>query len=276
LNNSHGDIRKLGFSDNNLMLFNGMISKPNGIVLITGPTGSGKSSTLSATLQHLNGDDVNIITVEDPVEYQMDGVNQIQVREEIGLTFANGLRSILRQDPDIIMIGEIRDLETAQIATRASLTGHLVLSTLHTNSAVESISRLFDMGIEPFLISSSVVGVVAQRLVRRVCRDCGEYHNLSVQEHNIFLKYNIQIDKVKRGKGCPSCNKTGYRGRLAIHEILEVNDHVKEMILNKASIAEIKKYMYTQNYRTLLEDGLLKVAEGVTTTEEILRVATDN
>ncbi|MBK3493446.1 Flp pilus assembly complex ATPase component TadA [Viridibacillus sp. YIM B01967] len=276
LNNSHGDINKLGFSANNLVNFNGMISKPNGIVLITGPTGSGKSSTLSATLHHLNGEDVNVITVEDPVEYQMDGVNQIQVREEIGLTFATGLRSILRQDPDIVMIGEIRDLETAQIATRASLTGHLVLSTLHTNSAVESISRLFDMGIEPFLISSSVVGIVAQRLVRRVCRDCGEYHNLSMQELDIFAKHSIRVEKVKRGIGCPSCSNTGYRGRLAIHELLVVDDHVKELILNKASIVELKKHMYTQGYRTLLEDGLLKVAEGITTTEEILRVATDN
>ncbi|MGE7931114.1 GspE/PulE family protein [Viridibacillus arvi] len=276
LNNSHGDIQKLGFSDNNLEHFKEIISKPNGIVLITGPTGSGKSSTLSATLHHLNGEDVNIVTVEDPVEYQMDGVNQIQVREEIGLTFATGLRSILRQDPDIVMIGEIRDLETAQIATRASLTGHLVLSTLHTNSAVESISRLIDMGIEPFLISSSVVGVVAQRLVRRVCRDCGEDHNLSLQEQEIFLKHNVHVQRVKRGKGCPSCNKTGYRGRLAIHEILVVDEYVKELILDKAGIATIKKQMYNKGYRTLLEDGLLKVAEGATTTEEILRVATDN
>ena len=276
LNNSHGDLHKLGFSENNLTHFKEMISKPNGIVLITGPTGSGKSSTLSTALTYLNSEEVNIITVEDPVEYQLDGVNQIQVREEIGLTFATGLRSILRQDPDIIMIGEIRDLETAQIATRASLTGHLVLSTLHTNSAAESISRLFDMGIEPFLLSSSVVGVVAQRLVRRVCRDCGEYHDLSSQELEIFTKHTIQISHVKRGKGCPSCNNTGYRGRLAIHEILVVDERVKELILNKASLSDIKKHMYKHGYRTLLEDGLLKVADGLTTTEEILRVATDD
>lgn len=205
----------------------------------------------------------------------MEGVNQIQVREEIGLTFATGLRSILRQDPDIIMIGEIRDLETAQIATRASLTGHLVLSTLHTNSAVESISRLFDMGIEPFLLSSSVVGVVAQRLVRRVCRDCGEYQQLSSRESGIFEKHQIPISQVKRGSGCPSCNNTGYRGRLAIHEVLVVDEQVKELILNKASLADIKKHMYKHGYCTLLEDGLLKVADGLTTTEEILRVATD-
>lgn len=275
INNSHGDLEKIGFSTNNLTHFKEMISKPNGIVLITGPTGSGKSSTLSTALTYLNSEEVNIITVEDPVEYQLDGINQIQVREEIGLTFATGLRSILRQDPDIIMIGEIRDLETAQIATRASLTGHLVLSTLHTNSAAESISRLFDMGIEPFLLSSSIIGVVAQRLVRRVCRDCGEYQDVSSQEAEIFAKHHIPISHVKRGRGCPSCNNTGYRGRFAIHEILVVDERVKELILNKASLADIKKYMYEHGYRTLLEDGLLKVADGMTTTEEILRVATD-
>lgn len=276
MNNLHGDLEKIGFSANNLMHFKDMISKPNGIVLITGPTGSGKSSTLSTALTYLNSEEVNIITVEDPVEYQLDGVNQIQVREEIGLTFATGLRSILRQDPDIIMIGEIRDLETAQIATRASLTGHLVLSTLHTNSAAESISRLFDMGIEPFLLSSSIIGVVAQRLVRRVCRDCGEYQDMSSQEAEIFAKHHISISHVKRGRGCPSCNNTGYRGRFAIHEILVVDEQVKELILNKASLADIKEYMYEHGYRTLLEDGLLKVADGITTTEEILRVATEN
>lgn len=276
INNSHGDLYKLGFSENNLIHFKEMITKPNGIVLITGPTGSGKSSTLSTALTYLNSEEVNIITVEDPVEYQLDGVNQIQVREEIGLTFATGLRSILRQDPDIIMIGEIRDLETAQIATRASLTGHLVLSTLHTNSAAESISRLFDMGIEPFLLSSSIVGVVAQRLVRRVCRDCGEYQDVSSQEMELFSKYQIPISQVKRGKGCPSCNHTGYRGRLAIHEILVVDEEIKELILKKASLADIKRHMYNNGYRTLLEDGLLKVADGLTTTEEILRIATED
>lgn len=275
LTNSHGDLQKLGFSPMNLMHFKEVISKPNGIVLITGPTGSGKSSTLSTTLHYLNSEEVNIITVEDPVEYQIEGVNQIQVRDEIGLTFATGLRSILRQDPDIIMIGEIRDTETAQIATRASLTGHLVLSTLHTNSAAESISRLFDMGIEPFLLSSSVVGVVAQRLVRRVCRDCGKYEDVSSKEKDIFSNHDITISHVKRGSGCPSCNNTGYRGRFAIHELLIVDEKVKELILNRASLAEIKKHMAKHGYRTLLEDGLLKVADGLTTTEEILRVATD-
>lgn len=185
LSNAATDVDKLGLHSKNEELFRKMISRPNGIVLITGPTGSGKSTTLYAALSHLNKEGVNIITVEDPVEYQLEGINQIQVKEEVGLTFAAGLRSILRQDPDIVMIGEIRDLDTAEIATRASLTGHLVLSTLHTNSAVESISRLNDMGIEPFLISSSLVGVVAQRLVRRVCRDCGKTVPATDRERNL-------------------------------------------------------------------------------------------
>ena len=172
LGNALNDLDRLGFSDKNYKLFHSMLEKPNGIILITGPTGSGKSSTLYAGLNYLNDEEVNIITVEDPVEYQLEGINQIQVREEVGLTFAVGLRSILRQDPDVIMVGEIRDIETAQIAIRSSLTGHLVLSTLHTNNAIESISRLIDMGIETFLLSSSLLGIMAQRLVRQVCRDC--------------------------------------------------------------------------------------------------------
>ena len=174
LGNALNDLDRLGFSDENYKLFHSMLEKPNGIILITGPTGSGKSSTLYAGLNYLNDEEVNIITIEDPVEYQLEGINQIQVREEVGLTFAVGLRSILRQDPDVIMVGEIRDIETAQIAIRSSLTGHLVLSTLHTNNAIESISRLIDMGIETFLLSSSLLGIMAQRLVRQVCRDCNE------------------------------------------------------------------------------------------------------
>lgn len=274
LSNAATEISKVGFSEQNEQLFRQMISKPNGIVLITGPTGSGKSTTLYAALSELNDEGVNIITVEDPVEYQLDGINQIQVKEEVGLTFAAGLRSILRQDPDIVMIGEIRDLETAEIATRASLTGHLVLSTLHTNSAVESISRLKDMGIEPFLISSSLVGAMAQRLVRRVCRDCEEVVRASDREKEIFANFGLTVETVHRGRGCPACNNSGYRGRLAIHEILPVDRTIKELILKGANNAEIRDYLKQQGYRTLLEDGLLKVLEGVTTTEEVLRVAT--
>lgn len=274
LSNTATDIEKLGFTESNEQLFRNMIARPNGIVLITGPTGSGKSSTLYAALSHLNEEGVNIITVEDPVEYQLEGINQIQVKEEVGLTFAAGLRSILRQDPDIVMIGEIRDRETAEIATRASLTGHLVLSTLHTNSAVESISRLEDMGIEPFLISSSLVGIVAQRLVRKVCRDCSEAVPATEREMEIFAQAGLHLETVHRGRGCPACNHTGYRGRLAIHEILPIDRTVKDFILQRKGISMIRNYMKQQGYRSLIEDGLLKVISGLTTTEEVLRVAT--
>ncbi|MBD7943731.1 type II/IV secretion system protein [Psychrobacillus sp. Sa2BUA9] len=276
MTNALNDLTKLGFNEKNLKSFNKMIDHPNGIVLLTGPTGSGKSSTLYAALNKLNNEQVNIITVEDPVEYQLEGINQIQVREEVNLTFAAGLRSILRQDPDIVMVGEIRDLETAQIAVRASLTGHLVLSTLHTNSAVESVSRLKDMGIEPFLLSSSLVGIVAQRLVRKVCRDCGESIRANEREKEIFQERGIYIEDVRRGRGCPACNQTGYRGRLAIHEVLVVDDFVRDVILTSKSPAQLRKHMKETGYLTLLEDGLLKVKEGLTTTEEVLRVATVN
>lgn len=273
LNNAATSIDKLGFSEQNEKLFRNMISRPNGIVLISGPTGSGKSTTLYAALSELNQEGVNIITVEDPVEYRLEGINQIQVREEVGLTFATGLRSILRQDPDIIMIGEIRDTETAEIATRASLTGHLVLSTLHTNSAVESISRLEDMGIEPFLIASSVVGVIAQRLVRRVCRDCAETVPATLREKELFSKEGLQIEHVLRGRGCAVCNHTGYRGRIAIHEILPIDRTVREYILQRKGTPAMMDYMKREGYRTLLGDGFLKVLQGLTTTEEVLRVS---
>ena len=274
VSNAATDIAHLGFTEKNETIFKKMIEKPNGIVLITGPTGSGKSSTLYAALSNLNDEEVNIITVEDPVEYQLNGVNQIQVKEEVGLTFAAGLRSILRQDPDIIMIGEIRDLETAQISIRASLTGHLVLSTLHTNSAIESISRLQDMGIEPFLISSSLVGVLAQRLVRQICRDCSTEIEPTAREKEIFSNNGFDAKKIRKGRGCSACGNTGYRGRLAIHELLPIDRELKNLILNRASGYEIGDYMKTAGYYTLLQDGLLKVIEGVTTTEEVLRVAT--
>lgn len=274
VSNAATAISQLGFTEKNEALFERIIAKPNGIVLITGPTGSGKSSTLYAALSNLNNEGVNIITVEDPVEYQLNGVNQIQVKEEVGLTFAAGLRSILRQDPDIIMIGEIRDLETAQIATRASLTGHLVLSTLHTNSAIESVSRLQDMGIEPFLISSSLVGVMAQRLVRKICRDCGTEVEPTIREKEIFTDNGLVVEKVRKGRGCSACGNTGYRGRLAVHELLPVDRELKDLILNRVSSNDIRDYMQQSGYNTLLQDGLLKVLQGITTTEEVLRVAT--
>ncbi|TQR14838.1 GspE/PulE family protein [Psychrobacillus soli] len=274
LSSALNSTEKLGFNKKNFDTFSEMIKKPNGIVLITGPTGSGKSSTLYATLNELNGEDVNIITVEDPVEYQLQGINQIQVREEVGLTFAAGLRSILRQDPDIVMVGEIRDLETAQIAVRASLTGHLVLSTLHTNSAVESVSRMKDMGVEPFLLSSSLVGVVAQRLVRKVCRDCMQVQKPNEREKIIFAERGMEITNVCRGRGCPACNNTGYRGRVAIHEVLAMDEFVKDVILTGKSTMTLRNHMKESGYFNLLEDGLLKVQQGLTTTEEVLRVAT--
>ena len=274
LSNALDRLDKIGFTHENETTFREMIAKPNGIVLITGPTGSGKSSTLYAALNQLNSEEVNIITIEDPVEYQLAGINQVQVNEAVGMTFATGLRSILRQDPDIVMIGEMRDFETAQIAVRASLTGHLVLSTLHTNSAVAALTRLIDMGVEPFLISSSLSGVVAQRLVRRVCRDCQRIEAPTEREKEIFAEANIDITQVKRGRGCGSCNNTGYRGRIAIHEVLTIDDEIRQLIMQSASAAKIRNYVRKEGMKFLLDDGLRKVKEGLTTTEEVLRVAT--
>ncbi|GED19164.1 GspE/PulE family protein [Kurthia gibsonii] len=273
--NAQISISGLKFSEQNQQKFERMIRKPNGIVLITGPTGSGKSSTLSATLNDLNDEALNIITVEDPVEYQLEGINQIQVREEVGLTFAAGLRSILRQDPDVIMIGEIRDTETAQMATRASLTGHLVFSTLHTNSAIESIDRLKDMGIEPYLITSSLEGIVAQRLVRRVCRDCGRTRDVTATEQAVLLKYGFHSAQVHAGAGCPACNHTGYRGRIALHEVFELDEEAKQLILAGAASNEILQNAMKKGYEPLVHDGLQKALNGLTTIEEVIRVVTD-
>jgi type IV pilus assembly protein PilB len=267
------DISKLGFNETNMNRFLHEIDKPNGIILISGPTGSGKSSTLYAALNKLNSEEVNIITVEDPVEYQLEGINQIQVNANVGLTFAAGLRSILRQDPDIVMVGEIRDKETADISIRASLTGHLVLSTIHTNDSIASITRLMDMGIEPFLVTASLNAVVAQRLIRRVCRDCREVQPATPREHEIFAKRGLTVDIVARGKGCPRCNMTGYRGRMAIHEVLVVDEDIKTVINRGGTAAEIRDIAVKNNTIFLIDDGLLKVKEGLTTTEEILRVA---
>ena len=266
-------LEKVGFSENNLNTFRKMLEKPNGIILITGPTGSGKSSTLYAALNEKNTENVNIITIEDPVEYRIEGINQIQVNENIGLTFASGLRSILRHDPDIIMVGEIRDTETAEVAIRASLTGHLVLSTLHTNSAVEGLSRLMDMGIEPFLISSSLLGIVAQRLIRIVCRDCAAEVPATEREKDIFASRGLSIETIRRGRGCPSCNKSGYRGRTAIHEVLYIDETIRQTVLNMSSTVKIRRYVREKGMEFLIDDGLKKVQRGLTTTEEVLRVA---
>lgn len=267
------DIHKLGFNQLNLRRFIELIERPNGIILITGPTGAGKSSTLYAALNHLNSEEVNIITIEDPVEYQIEGVNQIQVNPNIGLTFAQGLRSILRQDPNIIMVGEIRDRETAEVAIRASLTGHLVLSTLHTNDALSTITRLIDMGIEPFLVATSLAGVVSQRLVRRVCRDCQEEQEPTKREIEIFARRGMKIDKLIRGRGCPTCNMTGYKGRIAIHELLVMTDEMRRVILNKEPFSKLRELAIKNRMIFLIDDGLLKVKQGLTTLEEVLKVA---
>ncbi|MDQ1001328.1 type IV pilus assembly protein PilB [Neobacillus niacini] len=267
------DLSKIGFNALNLKRFSELIEQPTGIVLITGPTGSGKSSTLYAALNKLNSEQVNIITIEDPVEYQLEGINQIQVNTNVGMTFAAGLRSILRQDPNIIMVGEIRDKETAEIAVRASLTGHLVLSTIHTNDSLGTVTRLIDMGVEPFLIASSLSGIVAQRLVRKVCRDCRELQEATKREVEIFARRGIKIDKVNRGKGCPSCNMTGYKGRIALHEVLVINDDMRRAVMNDDSIQNLKELAIKNKTIFLIDDGLLKVKQGLTTTEEILRVA---
>lgn len=266
------DLEKLGFNKLNMQRFLKMIKRPTGIVLITGPTGSGKSSTLYASLNTINTPEVNVITVEDPVEYQLEGINQIQVNANVGMTFAAGLRAILRQDPDIVMVGEIRDRETAEISVRASLTGHLVFSTLHTNDSISTINRLIDMGLEPFLVASALSGVLAQRLVRRICPECKTDQDPTLREKQIFAKRGLKVDKVYKGKGCPTCNMTGYKGRLAIHEILVIDEKIQKMIMNNKSATDIRDYALKMGTIFLIDDGLLKVKQGLTTTEEILRI----
>jgi type IV pilus assembly protein PilB len=273
LGNSLNDIEKIGFNKLNLKRFLSMLNKPTGMVLITGPTGSGKSSTLYAGLNKLNNDEVNIVTIEDPVEFQIEGINQIQVNPNVGMTFAKGLRSILRQDPNIIMVGEIRDKETVEVAIRASLTGHLVLSTLHTNDSIGTITRLLDMGVEPFLVASSLSGIVAQRLVRKVCRDCKQEQVPTKMELEIFSKRGITIEKIVRGKGCSSCNMTGYKGRIALHEVLIINDDIRRSIMNEEPIQNLRDIAIDNQTIFLIDDGLLKVKQGLTTTEEVLKVA---
>lgn len=266
-------LTQLGFNKVNLQLLHNLLQRPSGIVLITGPTGSGKTSTLYAALNHLNTEQVNIMTVEDPVEYQLNGINQIQVNPQVGLTFASGLRSILRQDPDIVMIGEIRDQDTADISIRASLTGHLVFSTLHTNSALATIPRLLDMGVEPYLVVSSLSGIIAQRLLRKICPECKVAYTPSEMEKNVYQKRGIKVDTLYKGKGCSSCKNTGYRGRMAIHEILMLDDTIQSMMMNQKPLNEVKQYLLRNGMIFLLDDGLIKVKNGLTTLEEVLRVA---
>lgn len=265
---------KLGLSGKSLKAFDTAINNPYGMILLTGPTGSGKTTTLYSALSTINSEDVNIVTVEDPVEYQFVGINQVAVHPDIGLTFASGLRSILRQDPDIIMVGEIRDLETADIAIKSALTGHLVFSTLHTNDAAGAVTRLIDMGIEPFLVSSSLLLVVAQRLVRRICKHCKEKSEVSASIIE-RLGYTAEKGKVPtfwHGTGCRNCRDTGYSGRVALYEVLEVNKEIQDLMIERATSEDIKKVAMTNGMRTLRMAGIACAKEGLTTLEEILRV----
>lgn len=276
MSNVSSKVSQIGLQADTLKQYEELIREPSGLILITGPTGSGKSSTLYSSINELNSPDVNIVTVEDPVEYQLEGINQVQVNSAINLTFAAGLRSILRQDPNIIMVGEIRDTETAEISIRSALTGHLVFSTLHTNGAIEAVPRLFDMGIEPYLVVSSVKGVMAQRLVKTICKDCAETRKASSIEKEVFQRRNMEIEEVTVGQGCDACRHTGYRGRMAIHELIVITDDIRNMMMNHARTSEIKDHLREKGVRFLIDDGLEKVKQGRTTIEEILKVANLN
>ena len=268
------DMTKLGFDLEPLADFKWAIDQPWGMVLVTGPTGSGKTTTLYSALSELNQPGVNISTAEDPVEYNLHGINQVQMHDEIGLNFAMALRSFLRQDPDIIMVGEVRDFETAEISVKAALTGHLVLSTLHTNDAPATISRLLNMGVEPFLITASVNLVLAQRLARRVCRDCSQPVAVDTQALLDLgaTELQIQTAQLAKGAGCATCNNTGYKGRVALYEVMKFTDDLKEMVLQGASTAELKVAAIKNGMSTLRMSGIKKVLAGVTTPEEVLRV----
>ncbi len=267
------DMTKLGFEPESLVKFQRNISKPYGMVLVTGPTGSGKTNTLYSALQSLNTIQTNIMTAEDPVEFNLMGINQVQMKEQIGLNFAAALRAFLRQDPNIVLVGEIRDFETAEIAIKAALTGHLVLSTLHTNDAPSTISRLMNMGIEPFLVATSVNLIQAQRLIRRVCKDCKQEHLMPPEA---LIEVGFSTDEAKKlktykGAGCSTCNNTGYKGRIGLYEVMEVNDEIRELILIGASALELRKKAIEDGMITLRESGLHKIRSGLTTLEEVVR-----
>jgi type II secretory ATPase GspE/PulE/Tfp pilus assembly ATPase PilB-like protein len=264
----------LNFSPEMLERYRRLITKPYGMVLVTGPTGSGKTTTLYASINTIDRKAYNIVTVEDPVEYQMMGVNQMQVNPKAGTTFASGLRSILRQDPDIIMVGEIRDRETAEIAIQAALTGHLVFATLHTNDAAGAATRLIDMGIEPFLIASSAIGIMAQRLARKICDSCKKPYAASPE---LLASLGIEPGDVTfyRGEGCPACKSTGYKGRVGLFELMETNEKIRAMIVARASSSSLKAAAAQTGFKTLRQEGLLKAVKGITTVEEVLRVTQD-
>jgi type IV pilus assembly protein PilB len=270
------DMTKLGFGPEALTDFESGLLLPYGMVLVTGPTGSGKTTTLYSALNRLNTVDTNIMTAEDPVEFNLAGINQVQTKAEIGLTFAAALRSFLRQDPDVIMVGEIRDYETAEIGVKAALTGHLVLSTLHTNDAPSTISRLLNMGVEPFLVAASTNVIVAQRLARRICQSCKEVVPVPAPALvNVgFSADDVKTLKTFKGKGCMACSDTGYKGRVALYEVMLIKDNVKEAVLQGASALELRELGRKNGMQTLREAGLQKIREGMTTLEEILRVTT--
>ena len=270
-------LQDLGFIAEQRKAFEKIINLPNGMILVTGPTGSGKTTTLYATLSHVNQKERKVITIEDPVEYQLDGINQVQVKPQIGLTFAGGLRSMLRQAPDIIMVGEIRDLETAEIAIQSALTGHLIFSTLHTNDAASAVTRLADMGVKPYLVASTLQGVLAQRLVRTICPACREAYKPSEEEASALLLKPGEVCgfELYRGKGCLTCSDTGYKGRIGIFEFMVMTDEIREMILKDASSSEIALKARESGLKTLKEDGLEKIKRGYTTIQEVLRVTQD-
>jgi general secretion pathway protein E len=274
-NNARLNLEDLGMTLQNRNHFSSLIRKPHGIILVTGPTGSGKSTTLYAGLTEINSRDRNILTVEDPIEFDLPGIGQTQVNPRVDMTFARGLRAILRQDPDVVMVGEIRDIETAQIAVQASLTGHLVLSTLHTNTAAGAITRLEDMGIEPFLLSSSLLAVLSQRLVRTLCPECKQPHTPDASELEILGPTATSETTIYRPHGCAACNQTGYRGRTGIHELLMVDEKVREMMHEGVGEQAIERYI-RQTTPSIREDGCSKVLAGETSLEEVLRVTRED
>jgi general secretion pathway protein E len=266
-------LEQIGFSGENLNHFNELITRPHGIILVTGPTGSGKTTTLYASLSKINSPDKNIITIEDPIEYQLKGIGQIQVNAKIQLTFAAGLRSVLRQDPDVILVGEIRDGETAEIAIQAALTGHLVFSTLHTNDAAGAVTRLIDMKIEPFLISSSVMAILAQRLVRVLCKECREPYEITPAEiSELEIKDVPAGATIYRAKGCVTCFNTGYLGRKAIYELLLIDDEIRQLIMKNTDSATLKTAAMHKGMRTLRQDGADNILRGITSVDEVVRV----
>jgi len=252
--------------------FTEQVRLPHGILLVTGPTGSGKSTTLYSALAQMDGDKLNISTVEDPVEYELDFCNQVQINEKIGLDFGTALRSLLRQDPDVIMIGEIRDNETARIAVQAALTGHLVLSTLHTNDAASSVTRLVDIGIDPYLIAASLNGVLAQRLVRKICPKCKEIYQASEHIHKYMERAGVDSEQLYHGAGCDHCRNSGYVGRVGIYEMLIIEDLFRDMINKDSSVNNMRRVFHEKGLRSLFDDGIIKVKQGLTTIEEVLRV----